>query len=358
MRSRTASGQSSASHDPAAPRLFPGCQPLNLFGRATPRPAAVDYVVGNDAGQHDHHAALFRQPAAIPGPGCRYDAPGAKVNFTTSPALAELSAHGKLFDGLGRPDHRRVRRIVPPESTSRSSRTPPTRPRTSTPRAYTVVQLRPAAIARALRGVAGRRLRNNTVGIQFSKVSNIRATSDARKPSAKSSCRCRRPAFAKTLKFDLAARWADYSGSGGIWAYKGGVDWTISTGSGLRGTYSRDVRAANLSERFDKTGGAATVTIRVSRATESITVTTFSRRQPQREAREGRHLHRRRGRPAESAARASRLSVDWYRIKISDAIGQLGSRKCSPLPDGRGPDLLRPRSPSMNNSHTRWATHM
>ena len=55
-------------------------------------------------------------------------------------------------------------------------------------------------------------------------------------------------------------RWADYSGSGTIWAYKGGLEADIADMFRLRGTYSRDVRAANLSERFDKTGGAATVT--------------------------------------------------------------------------------------------------
>src|SRR5690606_28519756 len=31
---------------------FPGCQPLNLFGRGNASAAAVDYVMGNDVGQH------------------------------------------------------------------------------------------------------------------------------------------------------------------------------------------------------------------------------------------------------------------------------------------------------------------
>src|SRR6185312_4776267 len=76
---------------------------------------------------------------------------------------------------------------------------------------------------------------------------------------------------------DGSARWAHYSGSGGIWAYKGGGEIGLFDTVRLRGTYSRDVRAANLSERFDKTGGAATVDDpRTPNVQESIPVTIYS----------------------------------------------------------------------------------
>lgn len=54
----------------------------------------------------------------------------------------------------------------------------------------------------------------------------------------------------------LAARYADYSGSGGVWAAKTGLDWQATDSLRFRGTFSRDTRAGTLSERFDsQTGG-------------------------------------------------------------------------------------------------------
>ena len=71
-----------------------------------------------------------------------------------------------------------------------------------------------------------------------------------------------------------AVRWADYSGSGSILAYKAGLDDQATQSVRLRATYSRDVRAANLDERFDRTGGAATVIDygRAGNPTENITI--------------------------------------------------------------------------------------
>ncbi|HEX7079856.1 MAG TPA: TonB-dependent receptor [Gammaproteobacteria bacterium] len=56
----------------------------------------------------------------------------------------------------------------------------------------------------------------------------------------------------------LAARYADYAGSGGVWAGKAGLDWQATDTVRFRGTWSRDTRAGTLSERFDtQTAGAA-----------------------------------------------------------------------------------------------------
>ena len=60
--------------------------------------------------------------------------------------------------------------------------------------------------------------------------------------------------IAERLDLNLAARLADYSGSGSVWSYKAGLDWQIVEPLRLRGTFSRDVRAATLSERFDAQG--------------------------------------------------------------------------------------------------------
>jgi len=55
-------------------------------------------------------------------------------------------------------------------------------------------------------------------------------------------------------------RWADYEGSGEIWSWKGGLDAQLTDELRLRGTYSRDTRAGNMADRFDRTGGAANAT--------------------------------------------------------------------------------------------------
>jgi iron complex outermembrane receptor protein len=65
--------------------------------------------------------------------------------------------------------------------------------------------------------------------------------------------------FVQALSTDIAGRWADYSGSGNVWAWKVGGDWAINDTIRLRATRSRDVRAASLEERFDTTRGGVTV---------------------------------------------------------------------------------------------------
>ena len=57
-------------------------------------------------------------------------------------------------------------------------------------------------------------------------------------------------AFAQSLSFNGSVRYADYSGSGGIWAWKLGLDWQVNDELRFRGTRSRDVRAGTLAEHF------------------------------------------------------------------------------------------------------------
>ncbi len=57
----------------------------------------------------------------------------------------------------------------------------------------------------------------------------------------------------------LASRYAKYSGSGGVWAWKAGFEAQVARDLRLRGTLSRDTRAANLSERFDRQNRGFTV---------------------------------------------------------------------------------------------------
>jgi len=63
----------------------------------------------------------------------------------------------------------------------------------------------------------------------------------------------------QNVDLHLAARYADYSGSGGVWAWKTGIDWQANEAVRFRGTVSRDTRAGTLSERFDSQTGGTTI---------------------------------------------------------------------------------------------------
>jgi outer membrane receptor protein involved in Fe transport len=304
---------------------FEGCEPLNLFGRGNASPEAVDWVVGNEPGEMITTPLFFADTGFDLGQMDSYTSQEAKVNITNMRQhLFELSANGEVYEGWGAGPvsmafgvtHRRenIRQIVR-DSTNRSSDHNDGRP--------VLCNDNPLAIAAGLRGVSAPDCAN-TVGIQYSKVSNIQG--DLTVTEAFSEVLV--PLVADAPLIDQmtlhgAARWADYSGSGGIWAWKGGLDWQMTEDFRLRGTYSRDVRAANLSERFDKTGGVATITDPRYPGDGSINVTRFSG-----------------GNPEVSPEKADTitvglvyqpsfieglsLSADWYQVKIDDAIGQLG----------------------------------
>ncbi len=121
---------------------------------------------------------------------------------------------------------------------------------------------------------------------------------------------------------NLAGRWADYTGSGSIWSYKYGLDWQTVDWLRFRGTYSRDVRAANMSERYNAAGAGAVVLDPFRGNVQSV----FS--------------EIRGGNPTVDPEKADTfaagfvlqptfvpglsLSVDWYSITNKDAIALLG----------------------------------
>jgi outer membrane receptor protein involved in Fe transport len=180
--------------------------------------------------------------------------------------------------------------------------------------------------APGLRGVSAADCAN-TVGLQYSKVSNIRGAIDVKEAFAET----RVPLLADAgpiteANLHLAGRWSDYTGSGSIWAYKAGLEAEVAGFLRLRGTYSRDVRAANLSERFDKTGGVAVLDDpRTPTVVEALNVTRFSGGNPDVAPEKadtwtvGAVL-----RP--SFLPGLSLSADYYDIRVKGAIGQLGAQ--------------------------------
>jgi len=308
---------------------YPGCQPIDLFGRGNASQAAVDWVMGYDPGQQIT-TPLFFANGGYTGATDSYTSQFYKLNtMTMTQNLMELSMNGELFKGWGagpitvafggayRKEH--LRQIVedpgnkPSDHTLGSGQTQNPCPSAALAASY------------GLRGLPAAGDCANTVFTQFSKVSNIDGAISVTEGFGEMLV----PIIAKTpffedLSADLSARWARYTGSGDIWAYKGGLNWTVGEGLRLRGTYSRDVRAANLSERFDVTGGAATVTD-PKHGNASTFITTFSGGNPA--------VKPERGDTFTAGAvyqptffRGLSVSLDWYHIKIKDAIGQVGTQ--------------------------------
>jgi iron complex outermembrane recepter protein len=126
--------------------------------------------------------------------------------------------------------------------------------------------------------------------------------------------------FAKQLNASLSGRWASYTGSGSIWSYKYGLDWSTTDWLRFRGTLSRDVRAANMSERFNAAGAGASVRDPVFNNQTVIFSEIIG------------------GNPSVNPEKADTytvgfvlqplkglsISYDWYSIDIKDAIGRLG----------------------------------
>ena len=306
----------------AGAAAFPGCTPLNLFGRGNASDAAVDYVLGNDVGQKVD-TALFFAGLGYTGDRLAFDATEAKRNITTfEQHLAELSARGALFDNwagtvsmaLGASYRAESIYQVVQDTTNQTS-DHDTRP-------FTVVRCDNATLG--LRGVPVGDCANNSVGFQFSKVSNIQGSAKVKEVFSELLFPLLSDLpWMDSAVLNLAGRWANYSGAGDIWAYKAGLDLSFTHEFRLRGTYSRDVRAGNLSERFDKTGGAATIDDPRTPQQDNIAVTTFSGGNPNIKPEKADTLTAGFVVQPDFAPGLS-ASADWYQVKIKDAIGRVG----------------------------------
>jgi outer membrane receptor protein involved in Fe transport len=141
----------------------------------------------------------------------------------------------------------------------------------------------------------------------------------------------------QSLSTDIAARWANYSGSGNVWAWKGGVDWAVNDTLRVRATRSRDVRAASLEERFDTTRGGVNVSNPWLGLTQSVA--SYSGGNP--------------GLAPEKAdtwtagfvftptfLTGFSASVDWYKITIAEAIDKPSAQQIVNAAFGGDPEFL------------------
>jgi iron complex outermembrane recepter protein len=234
---------------------YQDCVPLNLFGRGNASKAALDWVTGFDPG------IRVSTTPYLPGyPAETYSYVGGENKLRLidlKQHVGELVASGEVWEGFGAGAvamafGAHYRRESVDQKVQASQGNPAADP------FFFPVPKNNAALG--IRGVPGGAA-NNSVEFQFSKVPFIRGAFDVKElfTEAQVPLLSGKPML-QQLNFNGAVRWAEYGGSGTIWSYKGGLDAEVDDQFRLRGTYSRDVRAANLGERFDRTGGVANIT--------------------------------------------------------------------------------------------------
>lgn len=304
----------------AGAAAFPGCQPLNLFGRGNASAAAINYVLGNDVGLQINTPLYFAGEGFAANLTDSYTSLAPKQNLTTfTQHQAEISVAGDLLQGWAGPislafgaNWRResIFQIV------RDTGNPSSNHDTGHP------VLCNGEVA-GLRGVQARDCAN-TVAFQFSKVPNMRGASEVKEAFLETLVPLA-DTDAFTTALSGAVRWADYSGSGPVWAYKGGLELGFADQVRLRGTYSRDVRAANLAERFNQTGGFLTLVNPFNNVPSDDTLIVTG------------------GNPTVAPEKADTytlgavftpefipglsLSVDWYKVTLNGAISTVGTQR-------------------------------
>jgi iron complex outermembrane receptor protein len=276
--------------------LMPDCVPLNLFGRGQASQQAIDWVTGFDPGVSvtttPYLADSTPPPVSYVGDEYKHRLASLKEQ------IAELSASGKVAHGWAGDITAAIGASWRKESVNQfveaSQGNPSASPNfypawCNDPNVAGTVSNGPQCSAAILAANNGRPagtigvrgvpagVQTNVVEFQFSKVPNILGSFDVKEAFAETivPLLSDQP-WMKNLNFQGALRWADYGGSGTIWSYKAGLDAQFTDEVRLRGTYSRDVRAANIDERFDRTGGFANVIDRKNGGTSSVGVTTVT----------------------------------------------------------------------------------
>jgi iron complex outermembrane receptor protein len=129
--------------------------------------------------------------------------------------------------------------------------------------------------------------------------------------------------LARSLDLSVAARYTDYSSSGGVTTWKVGGTWDVNETIRLRATRSRDIRAGNLGELFTPTA-VLTTNVRDPRdaSTTPVPVTTRGNAQLAPEKADtwtaGIVLQ-------PQFLSGFRFSVDYYQIEIAGQIGTIAA---------------------------------
>lgn len=299
---------------------FEGCAPLNLFGRGNASAAAIDYVTGFEPGQKITSPIYFSDSGFADGETLSFTSERDKVNVTDyKQQLVEISLAGNLLDNWAGPvavafggswRQDKIRQVVQDVTNPAGDHD----------------NFRPVACSGEIPGLRGVTPTDcsNSVGVQYSKQSNIKGATQVWEIFGEALVPLLNSDHLST-NLNLAGRWANYSGSGSVWAWKTGLDVAAYDWVRLRGTWSRDVRAANLAERFDKSGGTAVIDDPRTPAVETQTIIRYAGGNPL-------------VRPEQADTLTAgivltppilnglSLSVDWYDIRVKDAIAQVGTQ--------------------------------
>lgn len=127
------------------------------------------------------------------------------------------------------------------------------------------------------------------------------------------------------FELDVAARYSDYSTSGGVNSNKVGINFQLAQPFRFRATVSRDVREPTFAERFNLQGGGGRVDDPQT-GNLGVEITTTAGGNPNLSPEEadtvtaGFVL-------SPTGAPGFQFSMDWYEIDLEGAVGQLGAQK-------------------------------
>lgn len=185
------------------PGLVPGCVPLNPFGSGTPSAEARDFV------------SNFSQ-------------------FAVTNKLDEVGANfgGSPFETWAGPVSFNIGVNYREQSLNETSNANP-----AIPVDYTGIRGVPA-------GNPPSRFSFTNVGVARGKLNAKEAYGELVVPLLKDFV------LARNLELNGAVRYTDYSTSGGVWTWKGGVSWEVTDGIRFRATRSKDIRAPTLFDLF------------------------------------------------------------------------------------------------------------
>lgn len=265
----------------------PACQPFNLFGQGVASPGAVAYVKGD-----------------------------AKNDQTLKQTAAAVNLSGDLFEGWA-----------------------------GVSKVAFGVEYREESVVGVADPISEAR------GFQTGNRSGLKGSYDVKEVYGEISVPLLDdlPLF-QSLIVDGAARYTDYSSSGGVTTWKVGTSWQMSSDVRLRGTYSRDIRAGNLGELY-AASTLGTGAIRDPRTGTVASIPTLTGGNPELEPERAKTLTV--GLVVNpSFLPALQFAVDYYDIEIDGVIASITAQQVVDYCFERGIELYCRQVDLTNNAIT------